>query len=85
MEHIRLLLSCSCMIIMWPPLQHCYKGDFDVGEWTVYNPCCQFVSGGSGPPLPQEKEDTWRVPKPGTPDSALEHHKLHLWNTRRTQ
>ncbi|XP_016648170.1 PREDICTED: PLASMODESMATA CALLOSE-BINDING PROTEIN 2-like [Prunus mume] len=21
-----------------------------------YNPCCQFVSGGSGPPLPQEKE-----------------------------
>ncbi|CAB4315372.1 unnamed protein product [Prunus armeniaca] len=37
-----------------------------------YNPCCQFVSGGSGPPLPQEKEDTWCVPKPGTPDSALQ-------------
>ncbi|BBH01075.1 glycosyl hydrolase family 17 protein [Prunus dulcis] len=27
---------------------------------------------GSGPPLPQEKEDTWCVPKPGTPDSALQ-------------
>ncbi|XP_016648164.1 PREDICTED: glucan endo-1,3-beta-D-glucosidase-like [Prunus mume] len=37
-----------------------------------YNPCCQFVSGGSGPPLPQEKEDTWCVPKPGTPYSALQ-------------
>ncbi|CAL9015906.1 unnamed protein product, partial [Prunus brigantina] len=37
-----------------------------------YNPCCQFVSGGSGPPLPQKKEDTWCVPKPGTPDSALQ-------------
>ncbi|CAB4306782.1 unnamed protein product [Prunus armeniaca] len=33
-----------------------------------YNPCCQFVSGGSGPPL----QDTWCVPKPGTPDSALQ-------------
>ncbi|XP_008225572.1 PREDICTED: glucan endo-1,3-beta-D-glucosidase-like [Prunus mume] len=31
-----------------------------------------FFSGGSGPPLPQEKEDTWCVPKPGTPDSALQ-------------
>ncbi|KAL6285691.1 hypothetical protein ACE6H2_010081 [Prunus campanulata] len=31
----------------------------------------EFV-GGSGPPQPQKKEDTWCVPKPGTLDSALQ-------------
>ncbi|CAL8148074.1 unnamed protein product [Prunus armeniaca] len=31
-----------------------------------------FFLGGSGPPLPQEKEDTWCVSKPGTPNSALQ-------------
>ncbi|CAL8147729.1 unnamed protein product [Prunus armeniaca] len=41
-------------------------------QWNCYNPCCQFVSGGSGPPLQDTWCDTWCVPKPGTPDSALQ-------------
>lgn len=36
-----------------------------------YYASCTFVSGGSGPPLPQKK-DTWCVAKPGIPDPALQ-------------